>query len=186
MEPHRAFGDLKFERAVGDAIVVADLPLLLDAQDLAELDAGNGREGRAFAGRVNREARVVGRKINLADEGAGRLDRGDSGEPEGLCGISWKLRDDRRAASLSLFSSASCCAAAGSIRCSGGETNRLAPPTGPREAKERATKARMTRRTVFRWAQENPRTRCGLGCEASRRADQGEATRRTAPRRCRR
>ena len=42
MGPHRAFGHVKFERAVGDAIVVADLPLLLDAQDLVEVDAGNG------------------------------------------------------------------------------------------------------------------------------------------------
>ena len=84
MGSHRAFGDLQFQRVVGNAIVVADLPLLLDAQDLVEVDAGNGRERRAFAGRVNREARVVGRRINLADEGAGRLDRGDSGEPEFL------------------------------------------------------------------------------------------------------
>jgi hypothetical protein len=47
MGPHRAFGDLQFQRPVGDAIVVADLPLLLDAQDLIEIDAWNGREGRA-------------------------------------------------------------------------------------------------------------------------------------------
>ena len=84
MGPHRAFGDLQFERAVGDAIVLADLPLLLDAQDLAEIDTGNGREGRAFAGRLDREAGVVGRQIDLADEGVGRLNVGYAGKREFL------------------------------------------------------------------------------------------------------
>ena len=42
---HRAFGDLQLERAVGDAIVVHDLTLLLHAQDLVEIDARDGREG---------------------------------------------------------------------------------------------------------------------------------------------
>jgi hypothetical protein len=32
VRPHRALRDLQFERPVGDAIVMADLPLLLDAQ----------------------------------------------------------------------------------------------------------------------------------------------------------
>jgi hypothetical protein len=49
MRAHWAFGDLELERAVGDAIVLADLALLLDAQDLVEIDARNGREGRALA-----------------------------------------------------------------------------------------------------------------------------------------
>ena len=74
------FRDLQFERAVGDAIVMADLPLLLDAQDLVEVDAGNGREGRSLARRGNRETRVVGGQIDLADEGVGRLDRRDPGK----------------------------------------------------------------------------------------------------------
>ena len=39
---------------------MADLPLLLDAQDLVEVDAGNGREGRSGPGRGDRETRVVG------------------------------------------------------------------------------------------------------------------------------
>ena len=39
---------------------MANLPLLLDAQDLVEVDAWNGREGRADAGRRNRETGVVG------------------------------------------------------------------------------------------------------------------------------
>jgi len=82
MRAHRAFGDLQFQRPVGDAIVVADLALLLNAQDLAEVDAGDGREGRAFAGRLNRETGVVGGQIDLAEEGVGRLDLGYAGEPE--------------------------------------------------------------------------------------------------------
>ena len=51
----------------------ADLPLLLNAQDLVEIDAGNRREGRAFAGGLNRKAGVVFRQIAVADEGVGRL-----------------------------------------------------------------------------------------------------------------
>ena len=82
MGPLRAFGDLKFERAVGDAIVGADLPLLLDARDLVEVDAGNGGEGGTLAGRKNGEARVVGGQIAVADEGVGRLNVGYAGEPQ--------------------------------------------------------------------------------------------------------
>ena len=87
--PHRAFGDLQFQRPVGHAIVMSDLTLLLDAQDLVEIDARNGREGRAFAGRIDGEAGVVGWQIDLADEDVGRLDR-------------------RISASLSSFGSRSC------------------------------------------------------------------------------
>jgi len=61
---------------------MADLALLLDAQDLVEVDAGNGREGRALAGRLNGEAGVVGGQITLAKEGVGRLDVGDASELE--------------------------------------------------------------------------------------------------------
>jgi hypothetical protein len=43
------FRDLELQPAGGDAVVVSDLPLLLEAQNLVEIDAGNGREGRAFA-----------------------------------------------------------------------------------------------------------------------------------------
>src|ERR1700679_1528511 len=57
MRAHWAFGDLELERPVGDAIVLADLALLLDAQDLAEIDARDRREGRALAGRLNGETR---------------------------------------------------------------------------------------------------------------------------------
>ena len=52
MGPHRAFGDLQFQRPVGDAIVMSDLPLLLDAQDLVGVDARDRRERRALAGRI--------------------------------------------------------------------------------------------------------------------------------------
>src|SRR5271166_1119677 len=79
---HRAFRYLQLQRAVGDAIVMADLPLLLDAQDLVEVNAGNGREGRAFAGRIDGETRVVGRQVDLADEGVRRFDIGYAGERE--------------------------------------------------------------------------------------------------------
>ena len=82
--PHRAFGDLQFQRSVGHAIVVADLPLLFDAQDLVEIDARDRREGRALAGRLNGKARVVGWQIDVADESVGRLGRGDSGKPQFL------------------------------------------------------------------------------------------------------
>jgi hypothetical protein len=84
MRAHRTFRDLQLERLVGDAIVVADLTLLLDAQDLVEVDAGNGREGQALAGRLNGEAGVVGGQIDLADEGVGRLDIGYAGKREFL------------------------------------------------------------------------------------------------------
>jgi hypothetical protein len=84
MRAHRAFRDLQLERPVGDAIVIADLPLLLDAQDLVEVDAGNGREGQVLAGRLNGEAGVVGGQIDLADEGVGRLDIGYAGQREFL------------------------------------------------------------------------------------------------------
>jgi hypothetical protein len=81
---HRAFGDLQLERPVGDAIVLADLPLLLDAQDLVEVDAGDRREGRALAGRIDGEAGVVSGQIDLADEGVGGLDRADPRKPQFL------------------------------------------------------------------------------------------------------
>jgi len=45
MRAHRGFRDLELERPVGDAIVVSDLPLLLHAQDLGEVDAGDRGEG---------------------------------------------------------------------------------------------------------------------------------------------
>jgi hypothetical protein len=61
---------------------MADLPLLLDAQDVVEVDAGNGGEGRAFAGRRNRETGVVGGQVDLAKEGVRRLDIGYAGKRE--------------------------------------------------------------------------------------------------------
>jgi hypothetical protein len=61
---------------------MSDLTLLLDAQDLVEIDARNGREGRAFAGRIDGEAGIVGWQIDLADEGVGRLDIGYAGKLE--------------------------------------------------------------------------------------------------------
>jgi hypothetical protein len=73
-------GIRSFQRPVGDAIVVYDLPLLLKAQDLVELDALDWDEGRAGVSGFNRKARVMGRQIDLADEGVGRLDAGYAGK----------------------------------------------------------------------------------------------------------
>ena len=84
MRPHRALRDLQLQGPVGDAIVVANLPLLFDAQDLVEIDARNGREGRALAGRIDGEAGVVVGQIDVADESVGRLDLRDPREPEFL------------------------------------------------------------------------------------------------------
>jgi hypothetical protein len=82
VRPHWAFGDLQLQRPVGDAIALADLPLLLYAQDVVEIDARDRGEGQAFAGRFNCETRVVVGQVDLADEGVGRLDCGDSGKLE--------------------------------------------------------------------------------------------------------
>jgi hypothetical protein len=82
---------------------MADLALLLRAQDVVELDAGNGGEARAFAGRLDGKAGVVVGQIDLADEGVGRLDVGHAGErdlvdepvlqrPEGPLGAPARLR----------------------------------------------------------------------------------------------
>jgi hypothetical protein len=82
--PHRTFGDLQFQRSVGHAIVIHDLTLLPHAQGLIEIDARNGREGRALAGRIDGEAGVVLRQIDVADEGVGGLDSGDPRKPQFL------------------------------------------------------------------------------------------------------
>ena len=82
MRAQRAFRDLQLERPVGDAIVLSDLALLLNAQDLVEIDAKDRGEARARLSRRDREARVVGGQVDVAEEGVGRLDRGDPGEPE--------------------------------------------------------------------------------------------------------
>jgi len=59
MRPRRTLWDLQFQRPVGHAIVVLDLALLLNAQDLVEVHARNGREGRAGLGGGNGEASGV-------------------------------------------------------------------------------------------------------------------------------
>jgi hypothetical protein len=56
------------------------LPLLVHAQDLVEIDAGDRREGRAGLRRLDGETLVVGGQIDLADEGVGRFDRDDPGK----------------------------------------------------------------------------------------------------------
>jgi hypothetical protein len=84
MGPRPALRDLQFQRPIRDAIVVADLALLLNAQDLVEVDAGNGGEGRALARWLNRKARIMGGQIDLAQERVGRLDGRDSRQPQFL------------------------------------------------------------------------------------------------------
>ena len=84
MGAHRARRDLQFQRAIGDGIVVHDLALFLDAEDFVEIDARDRDEGRAHVGRRHGEAGVVGGQIDLADEGVGRLDRGDPGQRQFL------------------------------------------------------------------------------------------------------
>ena len=62
MRPHRAFRDLQLQRSVGHAIVVHDLALLLDAQDLVEVDAGNGvKADPASTGATAKRALWAGR-----------------------------------------------------------------------------------------------------------------------------
>ena len=84
MRAHRAFRDLQFQRPERHAIVVADLALLLHAEDFGEINAGDRGEGRAFAGWLDGEARVVLGQIDLADEGVGLFDRRDPGGPQFL------------------------------------------------------------------------------------------------------
>ena len=60
MRPQPAWRDLQLERPVGHAIVVLHLPLLVHAQDLVEIDAGDRREGRAGLRRLDGETLVVG------------------------------------------------------------------------------------------------------------------------------
>ncbi len=45
VRPHGAFRDLQFQRSKRHAVVVADLPLFLNAKDFVEIDARNGGEG---------------------------------------------------------------------------------------------------------------------------------------------
>ena len=64
--PHRAFGDLQFQHPVGHAIVVADLPLLVRAENSVEIDARNRRKlsprrpDRRRSARCSREGRPRG------------------------------------------------------------------------------------------------------------------------------
>src|SRR5271166_6433673 len=82
MRAHRTFRDLQFQLPKRHAVVVADLTLLLHAQDLVDLDARDRGEGRARLSRRHGEALIVGGQIDFADEGVGRLDRRDPGKPE--------------------------------------------------------------------------------------------------------
>ncbi len=80
MRPQRAFGDLQFQPVEGDAIVVADLALFLEAEDLGEIDAGDRDESHAFLLGLDGETRIMGGDVDVPDKGVGGLDRGDPGE----------------------------------------------------------------------------------------------------------
>ena len=68
MRAHRAFRDLQLQRPERHAIVVADLALLLDAENLVEIDPRDRGEGRARLSLRRGEARIVLGQIDLADE----------------------------------------------------------------------------------------------------------------------
>ena len=58
----------------------ADLALFLDAQNLAQIDAGDRHERRALLLGLDGETGVMDGNVDLADEGVGRFDRGDPGQ----------------------------------------------------------------------------------------------------------
>ncbi len=62
------------------AIIVAGVAVFLNAENLAKIDARDCNESRAFPFGLDREARIVGRNIDIPDEGVGGLDRGDPGQ----------------------------------------------------------------------------------------------------------
>src|SRR5208282_1835613 len=76
-DPHTRFDKVCTQRAgrylqpvtvESHRVVVADLTLLLDAEDLVQIDAGDRHERRTFLLGRHRKAGVVRRKINLAQE----------------------------------------------------------------------------------------------------------------------
>ena len=73
MRPQRALRDLQFEPVERHAIVVADLTLFLNAQNLGQIDAGNGDEGRAFLARADAKAGIVGLDVDVLEEAVGRF-----------------------------------------------------------------------------------------------------------------
>ena len=72
VRPQRAFRDLQLQTVVGNAIVVADLTLLLHAKHLVEIDAGDCHERRSRLLRGSRKPGVMGGDIDIAQEGVGR------------------------------------------------------------------------------------------------------------------
>jgi hypothetical protein len=78
MGSERAFGDLEFEGVEGDAIVVSNLALFLQAENFGEINTGDGDEGCAFLFGLAGEAIVVIGDEDLAQEGIGGCDVGDA------------------------------------------------------------------------------------------------------------
>ena len=89
---------MQLEPVERDAIVIADLALLLNAQDIAQVDVVYRPERRPRLRCGNREGRRVVGKIDLADEGVGRLDQRDAGQRQLLTSRScrfWNARSER-------------------------------------------------------------------------------------------
>ena len=75
--PPGLFGELERHALGGDDIVASHHPLGLDAEDLVEIDASEGDEGRGGIGGQPAELRVEGREEVLAQVaiGGGAVDR---------------------------------------------------------------------------------------------------------------
>jgi hypothetical protein len=61
MRPQRAGWNLKFQPVERYAIVIANLALFLNAEDLLEIDAGDGHKRAAFLLRLDGKPRIVSR-----------------------------------------------------------------------------------------------------------------------------
>ena len=80
VRPERARRDLQAPAAPAHGVVVADLPGLVPAENVAPGRGRAGDEGRPRLGGRDGEAGVVRRQVALGDEAVGGLDRGDAGQ----------------------------------------------------------------------------------------------------------
>ena len=77
MRPQGTRWNLKFQSIERHAIVVADLPLFLNAEDFPEIHARDGHKRAAFLFGLDGEARVMRRDIHIAQKRVGGLHCGD-------------------------------------------------------------------------------------------------------------
>src|SRR5665213_3827373 len=80
----RTCRDLQFQTVERHAIVVADLTLLLHAENLAEIDTRTGDESAAVLLGLDGKAGVVDRKIDITKKQIGRIHRGNPGQGQFL------------------------------------------------------------------------------------------------------